>query len=125
MLGLIAFLIVDLVVLAFVVAAILDARGRLAPVFKAAQRGVDMKALTALMKDEHPAIGQYLRSSWDGSPDGLPLVLGNLMAQLDQKARARGLKLEHETLKSLVSGSLKAHGRPPEKVLREALAKVS
>ena len=121
--GILAFIIVDAVILLLVVAAVLDSRGRLLS-FKVTQPGVDVRAVVKLAQEEHPNIGEYMRTSWDNTPERLPETLESLLQQLDEKARARGLILNRTTLKAMVSSSLATHGTVPARELRKAMERV-
>jgi hypothetical protein len=122
--GIIAFVLIDAVILLVIVVAVLASRGRLVD-FGVKQPGVDVRSLVALAKEEHERFGEYMRTSWDGTAERLPEALESLLRQFDEKARARGLILNRQTLKSVVSSSLIAHGSVRPRVLKEALQKVA
>ena len=65
--------------------------------------------LAEFAKQHHERIGEYLRANWSGRPGDLEGVLKSLVDQLEGDARATGLNVDRDTLKTLVATSLRSH----------------
>jgi hypothetical protein len=89
-----------------------------------AQEARDPEVLLALAQEEHARIGEFLRTSWNGTAERLPRVISYLMHRLDRKARERGLTLSREDLESIVTFSLLEHHVASRAVLEKALEKL-
>ena len=69
--------------------------------------------------------GNYVRANYSGNPDDLPALLEQLLVQLDQKARERGITLERPMLKVVLAQALRAEDGVPMSDLQAALRKVA
>jgi len=106
---LIAFIILDVVITATVVALFVSGRIKLNVDFKVERSVTDLRALTAFTKDKHERIGEYVRANWSGAPEQLPRVLESLLVELERDAQTRGITISHEMLKSIVASSVRTH----------------
>lgn len=85
----------------------------------------EFRALFEFSKQNHERIAEYVKANWSGSPEALPQVLENLMAQLEREAGERQLPADRDMLKIIVSRSLEGHKIARGGDLRRALEKVA
>jgi hypothetical protein len=79
----------------------------------------------ALAAEAHDLASNYIRANYSGNPDDLPAVLEQLLVQLDQRARERGITLERPMLKVVLVQSLRPEDGVPMADLQAALRKVA
>ena len=118
----VGFILLDIVVTLAVVAFVVKRRDSNGALMVG---GLNIGAIRDYTDAIHPRIGEYVRSNWSGAPDQLPLVLENMLAEMDREARTHGLELDRDTLKKLLRASLASHKVAPGKNLDEALAHVA
>jgi Tfp pilus assembly protein PilO len=111
--------LVDLVIMLLVVRFVLVKKGVL-QLFSAG-----LEKLRPLASESRELCSNYLRANYSGNPDDLPRVLEQLLAQLDEKARANGLTLERPVLKLVLAQSVRPEDGVPAGVLQAALRKVA
>jgi Tfp pilus assembly protein PilO len=117
---LVAFaVLVDLVIMLLVIRFVLIKKGVL-QLFSAG-----LEKLRPLATESRELCSNYLRANYSGNPDDLPRVLEQLLAQLDEKARANGLTLERPVLKLVLAQSVRPEDGVPASVLQAALRKVA
>lgn len=117
---LVAFaVLVDLVIMLLVIRFVLIKKGVL-QLFSAG-----LEKLRPLATESRELCSNYLRANYSGNPDDLPRVLEQLLAQLDEKARASGLTLERPVLKLVLAQSVRPEDGVPASVLQAALRKVA
>jgi len=123
------FVIFDMAVTLAVVLFVLKRRGVFGGVLLPPGQGItdlgQVRALTQLATEQHDRIGDFVRANWSGIPAQLPGVLASLMDQLEGDARARGLTVNRELLKTVIATSLRKHRVAGDRELGEALAKVA
>jgi Tfp pilus assembly protein PilO len=111
--------LVDLVIMLLVIRFVLIKKGVL-QLFSAG-----LEKLRPLATESRELCSNYLRANYSGNPDDLPRVLEQLLAQLDEKARANGLTLERPVLKLVLAQSVRPEDGVPASVLQAALRKVA
>jgi len=84
-----------------------------------------LRGLATFAAEQNERIGIYVREMWDGVPDQLPAVLDALLTDLEHDAKAKGLLLDRETLKSMLVVALKSNRILDSDVVLEALEKVA
>jgi hypothetical protein len=119
------FIVFDILVTGLVIYLVFRKRFKLSVGVEVKQTAVDFKGLMELTKDEHPRIGEYLRTNWSGDPGQLAPVLTSLLSQLEEKARHRGLTVDRDTLKTVLAASVRNHRMVKGRDLGEALEKVA
>lgn len=119
------FIVFDIAVTALVIYLVMKKRVRVSIGVEVKKTAVDFKGLMDLTRDEHPRIGEYLRTNWSGDPSQLPAVLESLLGQLEEKARHRGLDVDRETLKAILATCVRQHRLVKGRDLGEALEKVA
>lgn len=82
-----------------------------------------LRGLATYAKQEHERIGAYVRYHWSGLPDQLPRVLDRLLDELERDTNAKGLPLDRESLKAMLTTSLRAHRIGHGNEVREALGR--
>lgn len=118
-------LLADVVVTVAVIYLVMRKRFKVSLAVDVKRTAVDLKGLMDLVKDEHPRIGEYLRTNWSGDPTQLHPVLTSLLGQLEEKARNRGLTVDRDTLKTVLATSVRSHKVVKGRELGEALEKVA
>ena len=86
---------------------------------------LDFTAVRKFTDAAHPRIGDYVRANWSGVPDQLAVVLRELLDELEQDAKARGLALDRDVIKNLIGRSLDRHRIARGTEVRDALLKVA
>jgi len=84
-----------------------------------------LRGLATFAAEQNERIGTYVRELWNGVPDQLPAVLDALLTDLEHDAKAKGLLLDRETLKSMLVVALKSNRIVDSDVVLEALEKVA
>jgi hypothetical protein len=110
---------IDLVVTFVIVMAVMKKRGLL-QIFTAG-----LEKSRAFAADARELAGNFVRANYSGNPDDLPALVEQLLAQLDQKANERGLKLERPMLKLVLAQAVRAEDGVPASDLNAALRKVA
>jgi hypothetical protein len=122
---LIAFIILDLVITAVVIGLFVSGRLKLNVKIEGAVSNVNFRELMEFTKDRHERIGEYIRANWSGAPEQLPSVLGTLLGELEQDARARGMTIDRTLLKSILASSVRQHHLTRGKELEQAMKQVA
>ena len=84
-----------------------------------------LKAVGDFAREQHQRIGEYMRANWSGFAEQLPSVITSLTDELERDAKAKGLTMNREFLKTMVASSLRAHKIGKGRELGEALKKVA
>jgi len=122
---LIAFIILDLVITAVVIALFVSGRLKLTVKIEGAVSNVNFRELMELTKDKHARIGEYIRANWSGAPEQLPSVLESLLAELERDAQSRGMTVDRTLLKSILASSVRQHHLAKGKELEQAMKQVA
>ena len=93
----VAFVVVDIVVMAFVLRTIAARRGGLWTAV-----GVDLRQVMALSNEMEQETEEFLRANWSGDPASLAPALGVLLDRFEAKARERQIVLSREQLKPML-----------------------
>ena len=122
---LIAFIILDLVITAIVIALFVSGRLKLNVKIDGAVSTVKFRELMEFTKDKHARVGEYIRANWSGAPEQLPAVLESLLAELERDAQARGMTVDRTLLKSILASSVRQHHLAKGKELEQAMKQVA
>jgi hypothetical protein len=122
---LLAFIVLDLVITAIVVALFVSGRLKLNVKIDGAVSSVNFRELMEFSKDKHARVGEYLRANWSGAPEQLPGMLGTLLAELERDAQARGMTVDRDLLKSMLASSVRQHHLTRGKDLEQAMKQVA
>ena len=126
---LVTFIVADIFITAAVLIYVFKRRrasGQIMVLPSAASATIEgFRALAAFAKEQHERIGNYMQANWSGAPENLPTVLSRLLDAIEQDAKAKGITADRETLKMLLSTSLRSHKIGSGREVRDALAKVA
>ncbi len=118
--AIVAFVVIDIVVMLVVVRPILARRGA------ASVAGVtslsDLLQVTKAIQDE---AREYLRANWSGDALALPGVVEPLLTKLEADLQARGLPAPRANLKVVLTQLAIAEGRASAREVREAMKQVA
>lgn len=111
--------VLDLAITFSILALVFRKRG----LFQLFSAGLDK--VRALSAEAQELVGNYVRANYSGNPDDLPALIEQLLVQLDQKARERGITLERPMLKVILAQTLRAVDGVPMNDVQAALRKVA
>ena len=110
-----AFLVVDVVVLALVFRDRLRLAAKKNPI-------LDLGKLSEFAKIAHERVGDHMRANWSGDQATLAAAMPGLVEALERAARTEGLDLERKVLLTLARQSLLDHGLTRRRELDAACA---
>ena len=114
-----AALVVDAAIMFVVLRAVLAKKG----VLQLFSAGLDKaQALAAEARD---LCGNYVRANYSGNPDDLPTVLEQLMTELDQRAKEKGMTFDRPVLKLVLAQAIRPEDGVKPGDLQAALRKVA
>lgn len=118
--AIVAFVLVDIVVMVIVMRAVLARRGGLAGVL-----GVDLKRIMALSEDMERETEQYLRANWSGDATTLPLALRSLLDTFEARAREKEIAVTRAELKPMLARLVLAKRLAQGRDVQEAMKQVA
>jgi hypothetical protein len=126
MIGFVIFdVLVFLLVLKRVVKVNVSVTGNVIRLGQGAVTTEQLHMLGQFAREQHPKIGEYMRANWSGVGEQLPGVVSALLDQLDRDAKAQGLALDRQMLKSMLASSLRSHRIGKGHELGDALKQVA
>ncbi len=87
--------------------------------------GVDFARLSRFADSTHAMVGEYMRANYNGHSESLPGVLGPLLDKLEQEAKAQGLDLGRDVIKTVMMTSVTRHNAARYADVKSALSKVA
>lgn len=116
----VAFVLVDVVVMAIVLAVIVSRRGgfAIAP-------GVHLKDVMALSNEMEQEVESYLRTSWSGDATTLPVAMNTLLDRFEARAREKNLPLTRDVLRPMLGRIVLARRLAKSGDVQEALKQVA
>jgi hypothetical protein len=111
----VAFLVVDVIVLALVFRDRLRLAAKKNPL-------LDLGKLSRFARIAHERVGEHMRANWSGDSATLAAAMPGLVEALERAARAEGLELERNVLLTLARQSLLDHGLTRKRELDAACA---
>lgn len=118
--AIVAFVLVDIVVMVIVMRAVFARRGGLAGML-----GVDLKRIMALSEDMERETEQYLRANWSGDPTTLPLALRSLLDTFEARAREQEIGVTRDELKPMLARLVLAKRLAESRDVQEAMKQVA
>ncbi len=118
--AIVAFVLVDVVVMVIVLRAVLARRGGLAGVL-----GVNLQRIMALSNDMERETEQYLRANWSGDATTLPLALRSLLDTFEARAREQEIPVTRDELKPMLARLVLAKRLAPNRDVQEAMKQVA
>ena len=118
--AIVAFVLVDIVVMVIVLRAVLARRGGLAGVL-----GVNLQRIMTLSNDMERETEQYLRANWSGDATTLPLALRGLLDTFEARAREQEIPVTRAELKPMLARLVLAKRLAPNRDVQEAMKQVA
>src|SRR5439155_11217514 len=121
----IAFIVLDVVIMAFVIALFVSGRLKINVKINGTVTGVNFHDLMEFSKERQARIAEDVRANWSGAPEQLPQVLESLLGEMEHDAQARGLTVSRDMLKSILASSLRQQHLAKGNELEQAMKRVT
>lgn len=118
--AILAFVVVDILVIVIVLRAVLEKHGGLSKVL-----GVDLAQIIELSKEMERETEEYLRANWSGDPATLSPALASLLDRFEARCRERNVAVSREQLKTMLARLVPGRRLAKRGDVNEALRQVA